>query len=106
MNLKHDKLLCKLSFIFAFNSKLRPYSMGGLEEHFSELMPWLMMTLQSDGPMTQRSGAAQGLAECMAVLGSEHFEAWRGPPYTWLSTTFTFSAGEQQLSQHLREGEN
>jgi|AntAceMinimDraft_12_1070368.scaffolds.fasta_scaffold05872_1 HEAT repeat protein len=49
--------------------------MGGIDEHFAELIPWLTETLQSDGPMTERSGAAQGLAECLAVLGAEHFEA-------------------------------
>ena len=48
--------------------------MGGEDEHFAELVPWLTDTLQSDGPMTERSGAAQGLAECLAVLGAETFE--------------------------------
>ena len=52
--------------------------MGGaasLDEHFAELVPWLTSTLQSDGAATERSGAAQGLAECLAVLGAEYFEA-------------------------------
>ena len=68
--------------------------MGGVEEHFSELMPWLTETLQSDGPPTERSGAAQGLAECLAVLGAEYFEA----------ILPEILAGCHHAAPHVREG--
>jgi hypothetical protein len=68
--------------------------MGGVDEHFSDLIPWLTETLQSDGPMTERSGAAQGLAECLAVLGSEHFEAMLPE----------ILAGCHHVAPHVREG--
>jgi hypothetical protein len=64
------------------------------DEHFSELMPWLTETLQSDGPMTERSGAAQGLAECLAVLGAETFEAMLPE----------ILAGCHHPAPHVREG--
>ena len=68
--------------------------MGGVDEHFSDLIPWLTETLQSDGPMTERSGAAQGLAECLAVLGSEHFEAMLPE----------ILVGCHHVAPHVREG--
>ena len=69
--------------------------MGGAEaEQFSEVIPWLTKTLQSDGPATERSGAAQGLAECLAVLGPDTFEAM-------LPEIF---AGCSHVASHVREG--
>ena len=68
--------------------------MGGVDEHFADLIPWLTQTLQSDGPMTERSGAAQGLAECLAVLGQEHFEAMLPE----------ILAGCHHVAPHVREG--
>lgn len=50
--------------------------MKGLgEEYFEDLLPWMMRTMQSDGPSVERSGAAQGLSECLAVLSMDHFDA-------------------------------
>ena len=50
--------------------------MKGLgEEYFEDLLPWMMRSMQSDGPSVERSGAAQGLSECLAVLSMDHFDA-------------------------------
>ena len=43
-------------------------SSGGL----GELLPWLLQTLRSEGSSVERSGAAQGLAEVLAVQGEAY----------------------------------
>lgn len=39
------------------------------------MMPWLLTTLQSESSPVERSGAALGLAEVVAVLGADYLSA-------------------------------
>ncbi|CAM8897213.1 unnamed protein product [Rhodiola kirilowii] len=44
------------------------------EEHFPDLVSWLLDTLKSEVNNVERSGAAQGLSEVVAALGTRYFE--------------------------------
>jgi hypothetical protein len=46
-----------------------------MQEHVEESLPWLLATLSSEASSVERSGAALGLAEVVAVLGEAHLEA-------------------------------
>eukprot|EP00300_Choanocystis_sp_HF-7_P006601 c14796_g1_i1.p1 GENE.c14796_g1_i1~~c14796_g1_i1.p1 ORF type:complete len:1325 (+),score=363.83 c14796_g1_i1:394-3975(+) len=45
------------------------------EANFSELVPWLMETMQNSKAQVERTGAAQGLAEVLLSLGPDRLEA-------------------------------
>eukprot|EP00891_Asterochloris_glomerata_P006557 jgi/Astpho2/6557/e_gw1.00099.3.1_t len=45
------------------------------EEYLQDVLPYLMQKLKSEGSGVERSGAAQGLAEVLAVLGPRQVEA-------------------------------
>ena len=49
------------------------YDMG--KEALDEVMPWLLETLESKSSAVERSGAAQAVAEVLAVFGDTYFES-------------------------------
>ena len=46
-----------------------------MQEHVEETLPWLLALLSSESSSVERSGAALGLAEVVAVLGDAHLAA-------------------------------
>ena len=48
---------------------------GCVQEHVEETLPWLLALLSSESSSVERSGAALGLAEVVAVLGEAHLQA-------------------------------
>lgn len=70
-----DCLLDPIPDVRATSAKALGSLVGGVgEEELSELVPWLMSTLQSEASPVERSGAAQGLAEVCLALGEDRLD--------------------------------
>jgi hypothetical protein len=70
--------------------------MGPEESGLSELLPWLLAALRSEGSAVERSGAAQGLAEVLAVLGEAQLAQ--------LLPQLVATARKSQRAPFVREG--
>ena len=66
------------------------------EDHFSELLPWLMQTLTTDASSVDRSGAAQGLAEVVGGLGVGKLNT--------LMPEIIHTAERSDIAAHVKDG--
>ncbi|KAI5634478.1 HEAT repeats domain-containing protein [Phthorimaea operculella] len=66
------------------------------ESCFEELLPWLMYTLTSESSSVDRSGAAQGLAEVVAGLGSHKLHK--------IMPDIIQTAERQDIAPHVKDG--
>ena len=66
------------------------------EEGLGELLPWLMVTLKSDGTSVDRSGAAQGLSEVLYAQGVEQLRK--------VMPQFILASQDSSSSPHARDG--
>jgi HEAT repeat protein len=64
------------------------------ESHFTELIPWMLETLSADVSSVDRAGAAQGLSEVLAGLGTERLQ----------NMIPGFLAGTEHATPFVREG--
>lgn len=66
------------------------------DETLTELLPWLLKTLQSESSSVDRSGAAQGLSEVLLAQGYERLSQ--------LMPRFIESSQDQTNPTNVRDG--